>query len=105
MIIEFRTYTVAHGQMDDYLQRYEARGLPLLQRHLGRQLGCYVSEIGTLNQVRHVWEFDSFSDREQRRSRLEADPEWQDFKRLNRGTFTHQEVCIMKPTRFSQTIV
>lgn len=101
MIVEHRTYTVAHGQMDDYLARYERHGLPLLRRHLGRLLGCYLSEIGPLNQVLHVWVYDSLADRERRRSLLEEDPEWQAFKITNRGTFTHQEVRILRPASFS----
>lgn len=101
VIVEYRTYTVAHGRMDEYLARYEAHGLPLLIQHLGRLLGCYTSDIGPLNQVTHVWAFDSLADREQRRARLDADPAWQAFKLTNRGTFTQQDVRIVRPTSFS----
>ncbi|MEZ5646068.1 MAG: NIPSNAP family protein [Burkholderiaceae bacterium] len=101
MIIEHRTYTVVHGQMDDYLARYEQYGLPVLRRHLGRLQGCYLSEIGPLNQVLHVWIYDSLAERERRRAQLESDPEWQAFKVTNRGTFTHQEVRILRPAKFS----
>ena len=104
VIVEYRTYTVAHGKMDDYLQRYEAHGLPLLVQHLGRLLGCYVSEIGPLNQVIHVWAYDSLAEREQRRARLQADPRWQAFKLSNRGTFTQQDVRIVRPTAFSPNL-
>ena len=31
MIYEHRTYTVAHGLMDEYLLRYEIHALPLQQ--------------------------------------------------------------------------
>lgn len=101
VIIEYRIYTVAHGKMDDYLQRYEAHGLPLLKKHLGHMLGCHLSEIGPLNQVVHLWGYDSLADREARRARLLADPQWQAFKLTNRGTFTQQEVRIMVPASFS----
>ncbi len=104
MIVEMRTYTVAHGKMDHYLERYESRGLPILKRHLGRMVGCYLSEIGPLNQVLHVWAYESLADREQRRARLEADPEWSAFKETNRGTFVAQDVRVMRPARFSPTI-
>jgi hypothetical protein len=101
MIIEHRTYTVHHGMMDDYLARYEQHGLPIQLRHLGRLLGFYVSEIGPLNQVVHLWAYDSLADREERRLRMDADPEWQRFKLSNRGTFAEQDVKILRPTRFS----
>lgn len=100
MIVEFRTYTVAHGQMDEYLRRFEVEGLPLLTKHLGSYLGCYISDAGTLNQVRHVWLFESYADREARRQNLESDADWQTFKIGNRGTFVHQDVCITKPAKF-----
>jgi len=100
MIVEQRTYTVAHGCMEAYLQRYEREALPLLRRHLGRLLGCFVSEIGPLNQVVHLWVYDSLADRERRREALDADPAWHAFKRGNRGTFVAQEVRIMTPAPF-----
>lgn len=101
MIVEHRTYTLPHGTMSTYLERYEKHGLPVQKRHLGRLLGFYVTEIGTLNQVVHLWAYDSLADREQRREKLAADPDWQEFMRINVGSFVHQEVKIMKPTRFS----
>ena len=71
MIIEHRTYTLPHGGMDAYLARYRELALPLQMRHLGRLLGFFVSDIGTLNQVLHIWAYDSMADREARRAALE----------------------------------
>lgn len=104
MLVELRTYTVAHGKMEDYLERYERAGLPILQRHLGPLVGCYLSEIGPLNQVLHVWAYESLADRERRRAALDSDPEWTAFKQTNRGTFVQQDVRIMRPARFSPVI-
>jgi hypothetical protein len=101
MIVEHRCYTLPHGGMEKYLARYEADALPLQQKHLGRVLGFFVSDIGTLNQVLHIWIYDSMADREQRRAALEADPGWQAFKRENRGTFVAQEVKIFRQASFS----
>jgi hypothetical protein len=105
MIFEQRTYTVRHGEMDEYLIRYQTHALPLQQKHLGRLLGFFVTDLGPLNQVIHIWAYDSYADREQRRANLEADPEWGIFKGINRGTFTAQEVKIMKPAPFSPSFV
>lgn len=104
MLFELRTYTVAHGKMDDYLARYEQHALPILKRHLGRLVGCYLSEIGPLNQVLHIWGYESLADRERRRAALESDVEWIAFKLTNSGTFVQQEVRIMRPARFSPPI-
>ncbi|MBV6306895.1 NIPSNAP family protein [Candidimonas humi] len=100
MIFEHRTYTVAHGQMESYLARYEQFALPLQMQHLGRLLGFFVSEIGPLNQVLHIWVYDDMADRERRRAALDADPAWHEFKRINRGTFVAQEVKIMRAAPF-----
>ncbi|HYG42394.1 MAG TPA: NIPSNAP family protein [Bordetella sp.] len=101
MIIEHRTYTVPHGTLEDYLARFEQHALPVLMRHLGPLVGVFVSEIGTLNQVLHMWAYDSLADRERRRASLDADPAWIAFKQGNRGAFTAQEVKILRPASFS----
>jgi hypothetical protein len=101
VIIEHRTYTVAHGKMGDYLTRYERDALPVQMRHLGGLMGCFVTEIGRLNQVVFIWRYDSLADREARRARMASDPEWQSFLQSNAGSFTHQETMILTPTAFS----
>jgi NIPSNAP len=101
MIIDHRTYTVAHGRMQEYLERYEQVGLPIQLRHLGRLLGYYVSEIGPLNQCVHLWAYESLADREQRRARMAADAEWQAFLQANAGILIQQKNKLLKPTQFS----
>lgn len=101
MIIDHRTYTVPHGKMEEYLTRYETLGLPVQQRYLGNVLGCYVSEIGALNQVVFLWGYESLADRETRRLLMEKDPEWAVFREKNAGAFVSQETKIMRPTAFS----
>ncbi|MFZ2737645.1 MAG: NIPSNAP family protein [Burkholderiaceae bacterium] len=103
MIYEHRTYTVAHGKMQEYLERYEELGLQVQLKHLGRLLGFFVSEIGPLNQVVHIWVYDSLADREQRRAALDADPAWHVFTKANRGSFVAQDVKILRPTKFNPT--
>lgn len=101
MVIDHRTYTVHHGKMNDYLERYETIALPIQLRHLGKLVGFYTSDIGPLNQVVHIWAYESIADREERRARMAADPEWQAFLKINAGTFSAQENKILKPTKFS----
>lgn len=38
--------------------------------------GYFVTEIGSLNRVIHLWEYESLSDRAQRRESLYQDAEW-----------------------------
>lgn len=104
MIYDHRTYTVAHGKMKDYLARYETVALPISLRHLGPLVGFWISDIGPLNQVVHIWQYDSLQDREERRARMYADPEWQTFLHTNAGTFVAQEVKILKGANFHKPV-
>jgi len=101
MIVEHRTYTVAQGRMEEYLELYERVALPLQLKYLGHLIGFFVSEIGTLNQVVHLWGYDSLADREARRARMDADPEWRAYRKSIAGMFVNQESRILKPARFS----
>ena len=101
MIVDHRIYTIPHGRMKEYLDRYAAVEFALQRRYLGHHIGCYVSEIGTLNQVIHLWGFASMADREERLARLEQDPQLQEFRAANAGIFTAQETRILRATPFS----
>src|ERR687892_343584 len=56
MIIDHRTYTMHLSKLPKWLKLYEEHGLPVQQRHLGKLIGFFVSEIGPLNQVVHLWQ-------------------------------------------------
>ncbi|MBN9241263.1 MAG: NIPSNAP family protein [Mesorhizobium sp.] len=101
MLIEHRTYTLPHGRMNEYMQRYEKYGLPVQERYLGKIYGFFVSEIGPLNQVVFLWAYESLADRETRRAKLEADPDWIKFRGMNTGSFVAQESRIMRVAPFS----
>lgn len=105
MIVEMRTYTAVPGRAGEFLKLYEEMALALQQQHLGGLAGFYVSELGGLNQIVHLWCYASLADRENRRAQLEAEPGWaaykQAFARL--GAIQHQQCQILKPVSFSPT--
>ena len=76
MIVEQRTYTLRPLRSGDFLALYERVALPLQKKYLGHLVGFFVSEIGPLNQVVHLWAFDSLAERERRRKAMEEDPGW-----------------------------
>ena len=55
MIVEERVYTLKPDCIDEFLKLYEAEALPIQLKHLPRMLGYFVSEIGVLHQVTHMW--------------------------------------------------
>src|SRR4051812_13388265 len=95
-----REYTMQPGKLADYLRLYEDEGLSVQQQILGNMLGYYQTEIGALNQVVHLWAYESFSDREERRARLAKSPEWQAYLQKMRPLLSHQATRIMRPAPF-----
>jgi hypothetical protein len=100
MFIEIRTYRLKNGSVPGYLAAV-AEGIAIQRRHLGTLIGYYASEIGPINQIVHVWAFASLDDREARRTRLNADPDWQAFLPRIRDLIEVAETKIMKPAAFS----
>lgn len=100
MLVEQRTYTTQPGKWRDYLALYEAEGLAVQCRILGRMAGYYTVEFGTLNQVVHLWAYTDLAEREQRRAQLLADPRWQSYVRKMLPLLLSQESKILKPTAF-----
>ncbi len=101
MIIDHRTYTIAHGRNKDYLDLFEAEGLPVQLRHLGPLIGYFQTTLGPLNQVVHLWQFDDLADMERRRAARDADPDWTAYKKKSAGMLIAQENKILAPTSFS----
>ena len=61
MFYEVRTYTLRPGTMAEFEERY-AKRLPLRQKH--SKLGAFWhTEVGPLNQVIHVYPYESFEQR------------------------------------------
>jgi hypothetical protein len=101
MIVEMREYTLHAGQVPEYFKLYEAEGLEIQKRILGHMVGYYASEVGpAVNQVVHLWAYDSFEDRIERRRRLAADPSWQSYVKKIRPMLVEQRNRIMNPAPF-----
>jgi len=102
MILEVRTYTAEVGKARQWLEYYEKAGLPVQKRVLGRLIGFFTSELGPLNQIVHMWAYESLADRESRRAALAKEPEWQAYlKNQPAGVLAAQETRILVPTSFS----
>jgi hypothetical protein len=77
MIIDHRTYTLKPGTLPLYVKAYVDEGHAIQIKHLGKPLGWYTStDIGALNQIVHLWQYDDLIDRERRRAAMMADPAW-----------------------------
>ena len=75
MIYEVRTYTLRPGTVGEFESRFEKRH-PYREKH--SKLGAFWhSDMGPLNQVIHVWEYDDLNHRAEAREAANQDPDLQ----------------------------
>jgi len=98
VIVDERTYTIAPGRLDAYLEMHLREALPIMRQHLGEPHGYFVTETGTLNQFVHLWPYESMADREQRRAAMYSYPQWLAYRRRigDAGWILSQENRIIK---------
>ena len=101
MIVDHRTYTMAHGREAEYLALFEREGLPVQTRHLGPPIAYFRTVVGPIGQLVHLWRYEDFADMERRRAARDADPDWAAYKKKSAGMLTAQENKILTPTSFS----
>jgi hypothetical protein len=101
MILDHRIYTFKPGLVPEFLEMYEREALQIQIGHLGHLVGYFISDVGFLNQVIHIWGYDSVEDRERRRERLFADPAFMAFAKKVYPMLVSQENRLIKPASFS----
>lgn len=101
MIVEERIYTLHPGKLPEYLRLYESEGMAIQTRILGRMVGYFTTDIGPLNQVIHMWGYDSLDERGRRRAEMAADPGWKSYVAKIQPLVRTMENKILLPTAFS----
>jgi hypothetical protein len=101
MIIDERTYTLHIGKIPEYLKLYQSEGLEIQKKTLGNLIGYFVTEVGQLSTVVHLWAYDSMEERTRRRAELAANPAWQAYLAKMQPLVTAMENRILVPTAFS----
>ncbi|MGE8389324.1 MAG: NIPSNAP family protein [Pseudomonas sp.] len=98
-IVDHRIYTIRPRCMAAFLEAFDQLAMPILLRHLGAPLGFYVSSIGPLNQVVHLWAYESLDDFERRSAARDADPDFAAYLQATRDLVVAQETRIIKPVQ------
>jgi hypothetical protein len=101
MLYEMRTYRLKTGTVPAYVKLVAEEGIALQKAYLGTLVGYFTSEIGPLNEIVHVWAYDSLDERARRRAALNADPAWQAFLPKIQALIEVMENKILLPTSFS----
>ena len=79
MIYELRTYNVKPGMLAPYLKLFNDVGMPE-RKPQDNLVGFWFTEFGALNQVVHLWRYESLAQRAEIRAQLMQNPRWtQDF--------------------------
>ena len=101
MIYEVRTYTLKPGTTAEFESRFEKRH-PYREKH--SKLGAFWhSEIGPLNQVIHVWEYDDLGHRAKAREAASKDRNLQGLQ-PGREFVMEQQSEIVTPAPFMRPL-
>ena len=100
MYVEERVYRLKIGAVAEYCKNYEELGMKVQLKHLPHMVGYYVTEVGGLNTMVHLWAYESLDQRDQCRAAMQADPEWQKYLAKSRPLMETQETRIMKCAPF-----
>jgi len=100
MYVEERMYTLKAGTAPEYLKYCQNDGMKVQLKHLPHMAGYYVTEVGTLNTIVHMWAYESLDERARCRAAMSADPDWQAYVAKIRPLMERQETRIMKCAPF-----
>jgi len=101
VIIEERIYRIRSGKVAEYLKLVREEGIAIQAPILGGLIGYFVTEVGPLNQVVHMWRYEDLEDRAWRRRNLSQDPSWLAFIPRLTALIETAENRILLPTDFS----
>src|SRR5690349_11530696 len=76
MIYELRTYTLKQGSVPDVVKAASTVSRDIRKDDYGKLEGYWVTEIGPLNQVMHLWSFKDLNERERLRTELGKNSRW-----------------------------
>jgi hypothetical protein len=104
MLFDYRVYHVRPGTLDLQIALYTEFGRAAQWQHLGKPIVFMTAETGELNTYVHVWAYRNAADREERRARLNADPQWQSYaqRAADAGYITAQRTQLMTGVEFKE---
>jgi len=96
MIYEMRTYTLKAGTAGEAAKNAGEIGRVIRGDDYGKLEGYWISEIGALNQVWHLWSYASFDERVRLRGELGKNKRWtEEYVPLIRAKLVRQDIRLM----------
>ena len=100
MIYELRTYTVRPGTLGDIVKAASTVSRDIRGDNYGKLEGYWMTEIGPLNQVMHMWSYGDFDARARLRAELAKNPRWgSEYLPLIRPLLVRHDVRLMNAIR------
>jgi hypothetical protein len=102
MIIEMRTYTIKPGELQNFINIYDKEIREIHTKVLGNQIGFFYTEFGNVNEVVHLYGYNSFQERQSRREILNKRPEFNAYISKVKDIIVDMKNQIMIPASFSK---
>ena len=98
MIYELRTYTLKPGLAPTVAKNAGEVGRNIRGGEYGKLEGYWMTEIGPLNQVMHLWSYTDLNERANLRAALNANSRWtSEYLPLIRPNLIRQDIRILNP--------
>jgi hypothetical protein len=106
VLLDVRTYKTLPGRVPAQLELYKKYAYPVQLRYMGEPLVYAVAESGELNTFTHIWVYENAADRETKRAKMAADPDWKIYlaENVKAGNLVEQNNCLMTPVAFAPPI-
>lgn len=98
-LYELRRYTTHPGKAPEWLALIKEAAPS--RRKLSPIVGVWLSEIGPLNQVLHLWSYRDLNERAVVRDKARSDPAWREFVGRVPPLLMRMESTILAPASFS----
>lgn len=96
MIYELRTYTLKPGTIGDVVKAASTVSREIRGDNFGKLEGYWLTDIGPLNQVMHMWSYADLNERTRLRAELAKNARWNnDYIPLIRPNLVRQDLRLL----------
>lgn len=96
MIYELRTYTVKAGTVQDVVKAASTVSRDIRGDNFGKLEGYWITDIGPINQVLHLWSYTDLNDRQRLRGELAKNARWNgEYIPLIRPNLVRQDIRLL----------
>ena len=100
MIHELRMYTLKPGKMPEYMNHARTIGRPARGNNYGVNHGYWTTEFGSLNQLWHLWSYESLDERARLRGELAKNEAWsKEYLPRIRPLLERQDIRLIQPMK------